>query len=195
MDTLPHITGQYFFYNFFRIFIGKRSTTLHLSSPLLLRNSPTTFAIIPLSAMSLSSLNRSNFKPFRHIMPHSAPVCEGMHYHKTGVPWHINNTFIIFMLLLISPEFLIKCLILQGLGAVPKTSVFKVFSQIIPYFLIFVPAKLVNTLENERPYQQAFSAIRYSMQFFFGIVKIHMGVGVQGYAYVCIHEGCQSTKL
>ena len=35
---------------------------------------------------------------------------------------------------------------LQGFGAVPKFSVSRVFSQIVPYFLIFVPAKLVNTL-------------------------------------------------
>ena len=44
--------------------------------------------------MSLSSINRSNFNTFCHIMPYSAPVCEGMHYHKTGVPWQTNNILI-----------------------------------------------------------------------------------------------------
>lgn len=63
-----------------------------LSSPLLLRNYPNTFAFIPIPPMSLSSRNRSNSKSFRHILPHVAPVCEGMHYHKTGVLWQMNNT-------------------------------------------------------------------------------------------------------
>lgn len=40
-------------------------------------------------------LNRSNSKAFRPIMPYSAPVCEGIHYHKTGVPWQMKSTFII----------------------------------------------------------------------------------------------------
>ena len=80
---------------FFHIFIVTNSTTLPASSLLLLRNPPNTFAFIPLPAMSLSSLNRSNSKTFRHIMPYSAPVCEGMHYHKTGVPWQMNKTLII----------------------------------------------------------------------------------------------------
>nr|DAK90172.1 MAG TPA: hypothetical protein [Caudoviricetes sp.] len=65
-----------------------------LSSPLLLRISPNTFAFIPLPAMCLSSRNRSNSKAFRHILPCIAPVCEGMHYHKTGVPWQMNNILI-----------------------------------------------------------------------------------------------------
>ena len=65
-----------------------------LSSPLLLRNPPNTFAFIPIPPMSLSSRNRSNSKAFRHILPCIAPVCEGMHYHKTGVPWQIKSTFI-----------------------------------------------------------------------------------------------------
>ena len=66
-----------------------------LSSPLLLRNYPNTFAFIPIPPMSLSSLNRSNSKAFCHILPCVAPVCEGMHYHKTGVPWQMKSTFII----------------------------------------------------------------------------------------------------
>ena len=91
------------FLYFFRIFIGTSSTTLPVSSPLLLRNPPNTFAFIPLAAMSLSSLNRSNSKVFRPIMPYSAPVCKGMHYSKTGVPWHTNSTFIIVLFLLVLP--------------------------------------------------------------------------------------------
>ena len=83
------------FLYFFRILIGTSSTTLPVSSPLLLRNPPNTFAFIPLAAMSFSSLNRSNSKVFRPIMPYSAPVCKGMHYSKTGVPWQMNRTLII----------------------------------------------------------------------------------------------------
>lgn len=66
-----------------------------LSSPLLLKNPPNTFAFIPLSAMSLSSRNRSNSKAFCIILPCVAPFCKGMHYHKTGVPWQMNNILII----------------------------------------------------------------------------------------------------
>ena len=66
-----------------------------LSSRLLLRISPNTFAFIPIPPMSLSSRNRSNSKAFCHILPCIAPVCEGMHYHKTGVPWQMKSTFII----------------------------------------------------------------------------------------------------
>ena len=66
-----------------------------LSSPLLLRISPHTFAFIPIQPMSLSSRNRSISKAFRHILPRVAPVCEGMHYHKTGVPWQMKSTLII----------------------------------------------------------------------------------------------------
>ena len=76
-----------------------------LSSPLLLRISPHTFAFIPIPPMCLSSRNRSNSKAFRHILPCIAPVCEGMHYHKTGVPWQMKSIFIIIF-------FLLKCLVL-----------------------------------------------------------------------------------
>ena len=69
-------------------------SSLILSSPLLLRISPHTFAFIPIPTMSLSSRNRSISNTFRHILPRVAPVCEGMHYHKTGVPWQIKSTFI-----------------------------------------------------------------------------------------------------
>ena len=66
-----------------------------LSSPLLLRISPHTFAFIQILPMCLSSRNRSIFNTFRHILPRVAPICEGMHYHKTGVPWQMNSTRII----------------------------------------------------------------------------------------------------
>ena len=66
-----------------------------LSSPLLLRISPHTFAFIPIPPMSFSSRNRSIFNTFRHIQPCVAPVCEGIHYHKTEVPWQMNKTLII----------------------------------------------------------------------------------------------------
>ena len=78
----------------FIIFLEK-SITLSLSSPLLLRISPHTFDFIPIPSMSLSSRKRSIFNAFRHILPCVAPLCEDMHYHKTGVPWQMNNTFII----------------------------------------------------------------------------------------------------
>ena len=66
-----------------------------LSSRLLLRISPNTFAFIPIPPMSLSSRNRSNSNAFRHILPRVAPLCKGMYYHKTGVPWQMNKTLII----------------------------------------------------------------------------------------------------
>ena len=75
-----------------------------LSSPLLLRISPNTFAFISIPPMSLSSRNRSNSKAFRHILPCIAPVCEGMHYHKTGVPWQTKSTRI-----LIKTPFKMRC--------------------------------------------------------------------------------------
>lgn len=77
----------------FIIFLEK-SITLSLSSPLLLRISPHTFDFIPIPSMSLSSRKRSIFNAFRHILPCVAPLCEDMHYHKTGVPWQIKSTFI-----------------------------------------------------------------------------------------------------
>ena len=73
---------------------------LILSSPLLLRISPHTFAFIPIPPISLSSRNRSISKTFRHILPCVAPVYEGMHYHKTGVPWQMKSIFIMFLKLL-----------------------------------------------------------------------------------------------
>lgn len=63
--------------------------------PLLLRISPNPFAFIPIPPMSLSSRNRSISNTFRHILLCIAPVCEGMHYHKTGVPWQMNKIFFI----------------------------------------------------------------------------------------------------
>ena len=80
-----------------------------LSSPLLLRNYPNTFAFIPIPSMSLSSRNRSISKIFRHILPCIAPVCEGMHYHKTGVPWQMKSTLIMFLFLLVLPRNALLC--------------------------------------------------------------------------------------
>ena len=65
-----------------------------LSSRLLLRNISNFSHYSGLSAMSLSSLNRSNSKVFRHILPCVAPFCEGMYYHKTGVPWQMKRTLV-----------------------------------------------------------------------------------------------------
>ena len=48
---------------------------------------------------SLSNLNHSNSKAFHQILPRVAPVCEGLHYHKTGVLWQINKTLIIVLFL------------------------------------------------------------------------------------------------
>lgn len=75
-----------------------------LSSPLLLRDSPNTFAFIPLAVICLSSRNRSNSKAFRLIPPCLAPFCEGIHYHKTGVPWQTKSIFIIVLFLLVLPR-------------------------------------------------------------------------------------------
>ena len=78
-----------------RIFIISVVHIPSVGSPLLLRISPKTFAFIPILPMSLSSLNRSICKTFRHIMPYSAPLCKVLHYSKTGVPWQMKSTFII----------------------------------------------------------------------------------------------------
>nr|DAG07094.1 MAG TPA: hypothetical protein [Caudoviricetes sp.] len=67
-----------------------------LSSQLLLRTSPNFYLYSAVSPMSLSSRNRSNSKASRHILPCVASVCEGMHYHKTGVPWQMKSTRIIY---------------------------------------------------------------------------------------------------
>ena len=88
----------------------------HLSSPLLLRISPHTFAFIPIPPMSLSSRNRSIFNTFRHILPRIAPVCEGMHYHKTRVPWQMKSTLIIIFSYLKMPCNAEFCV---GLSAFP----------------------------------------------------------------------------
>nr|DAX08675.1 MAG TPA: hypothetical protein [Bacteriophage sp.] len=48
--------------------------------------------------MCLSSLNRSNSKAFRHILPCVAPLYKALHYSKTGVPWQTNKTFIIVLI-------------------------------------------------------------------------------------------------
>ena len=120
-----------------------------LSSPLLLRISPHTFAFIPIQPMSLSNRNRNNSKAFHLILPCVAPFCKGMHYHKTGVPWHMNSTFIIFLYLHLSLIFLLKCPILQVFSAFSGFCISGVSSQIFPYFLVLFPAILVNLLVNK----------------------------------------------
>ena len=56
--------------------------------------------------LSLSSRKRSIFNAFRHILPCVAPLCEDMHYHKTGVPWQIKSIFNIVFYLLVCSEIL-----------------------------------------------------------------------------------------
>ena len=80
-----------------------------LSSPLLLRNYPNFFDYYGSSPMCLSSRNRSNSKAFRHILPCIAPVCKGMHYHKTGVPWQMKSILIIVLFLLVLPRNALFC--------------------------------------------------------------------------------------
>ena len=82
-----------------------------LSSPLLLRISPKTFAFIPIPSMCLSSPNRSNSKAFRHILPCVAPLCKALHYSKTRVPWQTMRTFIFSF---ISFQILSKALYILG---------------------------------------------------------------------------------
>ena len=64
--------------------------------------------------MSLSSRNRSIFNTFRLILPCVAPVCEGMHYHKTGVPWHTKSTRIIVFSPLKLPWNAVFCKVLSA---------------------------------------------------------------------------------
>lgn len=78
--------------------------TVTIRSRLLLTSSGCFFGYIPIPCMSLSSRNRSIFNTFRLILPCVAPVCEGMHYHKTGVPWQMDNTLIIVLFLLPLPR-------------------------------------------------------------------------------------------
>ena len=92
-----------------RIFIISVVHMPSVGSSLLLRISPHTFAFIPISSMSLSSLNRSNCKAFRHIMPYSAPLCKALHYSKTGVPWQMNSIFITIINLLNLPKTSLFC--------------------------------------------------------------------------------------
>ena len=74
-----------------------------LSSPLLLRISPKTFAFIPILHMCLSSLNRSIYAVSRHILPCVAPLCKALHYSKTGVPWQMKSILSLFCFSLICP--------------------------------------------------------------------------------------------
>lgn len=75
-----------------------------ISSPLLLRISPKTFAFIPILPMCLSSQNRSIYAVSLHILPCVAPLCKVLHYSKTGVPWQMKSTRI-----LINTPFKMRC--------------------------------------------------------------------------------------
>ena len=59
--------------------------------------------------MCLSSLNRSIYAAFRHILPYSAPLCKALHYSKTGVPWQMKSIFIIVLFLLVLPGNALFC--------------------------------------------------------------------------------------
>ena len=83
---------------------------ISLSSSLLLRISPHTFAFIPILPMCLSSLNRSIYAVSRHILPCVAPLCKALHYSKTGVPWQMNSTRMLII-------YLLKCHELTCFGA------------------------------------------------------------------------------
>ena len=82
---------------------------LSVSSLLLLRNTPHTFAFIPILPMCLSSRNRSIYKAFSHIMPYYAQVYKGMIYSKTGVPWQMKSTFIIVLIYSFLPGNALFC--------------------------------------------------------------------------------------
>jgi len=69
---------------------------------------------------SLSNLNHSNSKAFHQILPRVAPVCEGLHYHKTGVPWQMKSILIIVLFLLALPR---NALVLQGISGICKMCV------------------------------------------------------------------------
>ena len=85
-----------------------------ISSLLLPRISPHTFAFILISSMCLSSRNRSIYAVFRHLMPHSAPLCKSLHHSRTGVPWQMNSTFIIVLVLLDLPRNALFCKVFWG---------------------------------------------------------------------------------
>ena len=114
---------------------------ISLSSSLLLRISPYTFAFIPILPMSLSSLNRSIYAVSRHILPYVAPLCKVLHYSKTRVPWQLNNTFIIS----IFPRF---SLIYQYLQSFFISVLFIKTWHNLAYLSIFLLAKVVKKVEN-----------------------------------------------
>ena len=62
------------------------------------------------------------------------------------LPWHTNNTLIIFLYLHLNLVFLLKRLIFQGFPTFEFSFLFKVSSQIFSYFLMLFPAILVNPL-------------------------------------------------
>nr|DAF24224.1 MAG TPA: hypothetical protein [Caudoviricetes sp.] len=71
--------------------------------------SPNTFGYITVSSMYLSSLNRSIYQCFRHIIPCSAPLCAIVHSFPTDLPWQMKSTFIIVLFLLVLPRNALFC--------------------------------------------------------------------------------------
>ena len=96
------------------------------------------------------------------------------------LPWQMKSTLIIFLYLHLSLIFLLKRLIFQGFPTFEFSFLFKVSSQIFSYFLMFFPAILVNPLVKQASLPTGFLTICYPIYFFLCIIKIHMGVSVQG---------------
>ena len=108
----------------------------------------------------------------------------------------MNNTLIIFLYLHLSLVFLLKYLIFQGFLTFEFSFLFKVSSQIFSYFLMFFPAILVNPLVKQASLPTGFLTICYPIYFFLCVIKIHMGVGVQGYTDVCVtHDILQGFRI
>ena len=110
-----------------------------LSSPLLLRNPPNTFAYIPIFSMCLSSRNSSIYKAFLHIMPYYAPLCKGMIYSKTDLPWQMNKILIF--------------LIFSVLSGFSSLFTFLHFSLILAYFGISLHIFVINIGKNFGKFQ------------------------------------------
>lgn len=112
---------------------------IFLSSPLLLRISPKTFAFILIPPMCLSSPNRSIHAVFRHFLPCVAPLCKALHYSKTGVPWQTNK----ILIFLIFPVF-------SGFSSL---FTFLHFSLILAYFGISLHIFVINFGKNFGKFQ------------------------------------------
>ncbi len=139
-----------------------------------------------LSGSTLSSRNRSIHASLRYIMPYFAPVYQSPIYCTTDLPWQINSTLIIFLYLHLSLVFLLKRLVFQVFPTFEFSFLFKISSQIFSCFLMFCPTILVNPLVKQTSLPTGFLTICYPIYFFLCIIKIHMGVSVQGYTDVCV---------